>query len=130
MVLGIFAKVAEERIREAIERGELDNVPGMGKPLKLEDDSRIPEELRLAYKILKNAGFAPPELGVRAELMQVEDLLVNAPDEKARYKALKRYNYLTMKLSALRPGSALLEEHRYTTRIIERICTKPLGAKR
>ena len=45
--------IAENRIREAQQNGEFDNLPGMGKPLEFEDDSNIPEDLRMAYKILK-----------------------------------------------------------------------------
>ncbi len=119
-----WRKIAEDRIREAIERGELEDLPGKGKPQKLEDDSHLPEELRMAYKVLKNAGFTPPELDVRKELMQVEDLLVNAPDEATRYKALKRLNYLAAKLSSIRPQSAILEEHRYSSRVLDRLTSK------
>lgn len=47
--------IAERRIAEAIAKGELDNLPGQGRPLELGDDALVPEELRLAYRILKNA---------------------------------------------------------------------------
>lgn len=114
-------KLAEQRIKEACERGELEDLPGKGQPLKLEDESRIPAELRLAYKVLKNAGYVPPEIDVQKELRQVEDLLASAPDEKERYKALKRLNFLTMKLGVLRPRSALLEDHDYSSRILDRL---------
>lgn len=119
-----WARIAEERIEKAIRDGELDDLPGKGKPLKLEDDSRIPPELRMAYKILKNAGVTPPELDTRNELMQAEDLLANAPDEQTRYKALKRVNYLAMKLGAMRPRSALLEEHEYSQRVLDKLTSK------
>ena len=49
-----FHKIVEKRIKEAEKRGEFDDLPGSGEPLTLEDDSQIPEDLRLAYKILKN----------------------------------------------------------------------------
>jgi len=124
MSIAAWRKIAEDRIREAIERGELNDLPGKGQPQRLEDDSHLPEELRMAYKVLKNAGYTPPELDVRKELAQVEDLLVNAPDEAARYKALKRLNYLASKLSAIRPQSAILEEHRYSQRVLERLTRK------
>ena len=55
-------QLAEARIQEAIDRGELRGLPGEGRPLQLDDDSAIPEELRAAYRLLKNAGFLPPEL--------------------------------------------------------------------
>lgn len=119
--MSIFGKLAEERIKEAAERGDFNDLPGKGQPLKLEDDSNVPEELRLAYKILKNAGYTPPELQTQKELMQVEDLLANAPDEKTRYQALKRLNYLTMKLSHLRPNSGILGDNDYSDRVVDRL---------
>ena len=57
----MFDLIAEQKIAEAIARGELDNLPGAGRPLNLDDDALIPEELRLAYRILKNAGYVPPD---------------------------------------------------------------------
>lgn len=129
MVLGIIAKIAEEKILKAAENGEMDDLPGKGKPMKIDDDSRVPEDLRMAYKVLKNAGFTPPEVEARAELVQVEDLLANATDEQTRYKALKRLNYLTMKLGELRPGSCVLDEHTYAERIVSRFSKDKSGDK-
>ena len=54
-----FDAIAERRILQAIARGELDGLPGAGKPLALDDDAMVPEETRVAYRILKNAGFVP-----------------------------------------------------------------------
>ena len=54
---------------QAIEAGEFDNLQGKGQPLNLEDDSHIPPELRMAYKILKNADCLPPELELRQEVV-------------------------------------------------------------
>src|ERR1041385_3431974 len=48
-------RIAEERIQKAQEEGLFDNLEGRGKPLDLDDDSWVPEDLRLTYKILKNA---------------------------------------------------------------------------
>jgi len=61
--------LAEQRIAEAVSRGELDDLPGAGRPLDLDDDTLVPEELRVAHRILKNAGVAPPEVK-RLELMK------------------------------------------------------------
>lgn len=58
----LFELVAERKIEEAVSRGELDDLPGQGQPLDLEEDPLIPEDLRLAYRILKNAGYVPPEV--------------------------------------------------------------------
>lgn len=119
-----WTKLAEERIKDAIERGELDNLPGAGKPLELEDDSRLAPELRMAYKVLKNAGYTPPELDMRNEIVRAEELLAQAPDEKARYKTMKHLNFLTMKLGTLRPQSVLLDEYRYASKILDRLDKK------
>lgn len=66
----MFDLLAERRIAEAIARGELEGLPGEGRPLELDDDPLVPEDLRAAYRILKNAGIAPPEVK-KLGLMQV-----------------------------------------------------------
>ncbi|ADK86261.1 DnaJ-like, subfamily C, member 28, conserved domain protein [Desulfarculus baarsii DSM 2075] len=129
MALGFFAKLAEEKIRQAVERGEMDDLPGLGQPLDFEDDAMVPEDLRMAHHVLKNAGFIPPEVELRGEIARTEELLVAAPDEKARYIAIKRLNFLTMKLGELRPRSALLDEHAYAQRIVARLCRDASGEK-
>ena len=55
-------QIVERKIEEAIARGELDGLPGAGRPLELDDDALVPEDLRMAYRILKNAGYIPPEV--------------------------------------------------------------------
>lgn len=65
----------EKHIKEARENGEFDNLPGAGRPLILDDDSGIPEELRTAYRILKNAGYLPPELQDRKEAIELDHML-------------------------------------------------------
>jgi hypothetical protein len=68
----MFDLIAEQKIADAIARGELDNLPGAGRPLDLDDDALVPEELRLAHRILKNAGYVPPELETVNEIAQLE----------------------------------------------------------
>ena len=118
-------KIAEQRIREAQERGEFDDLPGRGEPLELEDDRNIPEDLRLAYKILKNADCLPPELEAKKEIRQMEDLFESIPDEKERYKLLKKINYQIMKLNMMGKKSPLLEEKEiYFKKVVEKIDRK------
>ena len=69
--LGLDALV-ERRIQDAIARGDFDHLPGEGQPLALDDDPLVPEELRVAHRILKNAGCLPPEL---SQVMEVNRLL-------------------------------------------------------
>jgi len=68
--------LAEGKIAEAVSRGEFDGLPGTGRPLDLDDDALVPEEERMANRILKNAGFAPGELRQEASrklsLMRLE----------------------------------------------------------
>lgn len=121
MSFNAMRRLAEEKIKKAQENGELDNLPGAGEPLDLEEYHKVPEDLRMAYKVLKNAGYTPPELQAKEEIRQIEELLAGNPDETARYQAIKRLNYLTMKLGALRPDSGVLSDGQYTTKIAERL---------
>ena len=66
--------LAERRIAEAIANGELDQLPGQGRALELDDDALVPEELRLAYRMLKNAGFVPSEVQTLNEIAELERL--------------------------------------------------------
>jgi hypothetical protein len=97
-----FEKLVEDRIKKAQRLGEFDNLPGAGRPLDLADDQHIPEDLRLAYKILKNADCLPPEIELKKEILRTEDLLANIRDEAERYRTLKKINFLIMKLNASR----------------------------
>jgi hypothetical protein len=119
--------IAERKIQEAIRNGELDmdNLPGKGKPLQLEDDSHIPEELRLAYKILKNADCLPPELELKKEIVRMRDLLEGIDDLDEKYRVMKKLNFKIMKLNMMRPVSPLLEEDQvYYEKVVEQLSQK------
>lgn len=116
-----FEKIVEERIRQAVEKGDFDNLPGRGKPLRFEE-MNIPEDLRLAYKILKNADCLPPEIELRKEIRQTEDLMARAGDTAEKYRILKKLNVLIMKLNSSRPGVVKFEiPQDYETRLVEAI---------
>ena len=108
-----FQKIIEKRIKEAQDNGDFDNLPGKGKPIHLEDDRNIPEELRLTYKILKNADCLPPELELRKEIRTMEDMLENIPDEKEKFRHIKKINYKIMQLNMMGKGSPLLGESEF-----------------
>src|SRR5256885_1271007 len=57
--LAKYDRIAERRIQEAIKAGEFDNLPGSGKPLRDDDNPFVPAEMRAAFKVLANSGFAP-----------------------------------------------------------------------
>jgi hypothetical protein len=116
-----YGKIVEKKIKEAEERGEFKDLPGRGRPLKLDDDSRIPADIRLAYKILKNADCLPPEIELQKEIRKMEDMLENIPDEKERYLQIKRINFKIMKLNMMGRKSPLLEENQiYYNKVIGR----------
>jgi hypothetical protein len=93
--------LVEQRLSEAVSRGELDNLPGAGKPLALDDDPLVPEELRLAYRILKNAGFVPPEVESLGEIGNLERFVAETNDDAARAKAVKKLALLKTRLDNL-----------------------------
>lgn len=120
--MNAIERIAERRILEAIERGEFDRLPGAGKPLDLDEDADVPAELRVAYRILKNSGFVPPEVELRRDIANAEQLLMlgkepechGRMDAQQRPRALsaderrsanQRLEFLLTKLAAMRGGS-------------------------
>jgi hypothetical protein len=101
-----FEKIVEDRIKKAQKRGDFDDLSGAGKPLDLSDDRHIPEDLRLPYKILKNADCLPPEIELKKEILRTEDLLAGVQDTAERYSTLKKLNFLILKLNATRNTDA------------------------
>jgi hypothetical protein len=90
--MDILAKIAEQRIREAMERGEFDNLPFHGKPIKLDDLVGVPEHLRMGYKILKNAGVLPEEMQLKKEVVSLKTLLDACYDETERQALQRKMN--------------------------------------
>jgi hypothetical protein len=83
--------LAESKIRAAMAHGEFDNLPGHGKPLQLDDFSRVPAELRMGFKLLRNAGCLPPELEARKEVTRLGTLIAATgdPEERRRLSRLR-----------------------------------------
>jgi hypothetical protein len=96
--------VSEDRIKRAYKDGEFENLPGYGKPLQLDDLSAVPEELRMAYRLLKNSGYSPEENKLRQEVISIEDLIRKCenPEEKEKLnqqlgQKLLKYNKIMSK---------------------------------
>ena len=121
-----IAWIAEQRIQEAQTRGELDNLPGSGKPLVLEDDSHIPPDLRMAYKVLRNGGYVPEEVAERREIQSLLDMLEQGPgtsgasDERETLRHMRRLDVLLGRLGSRR-ASALKECEDYYARAVARL---------
>ena len=115
-------RLVEEKIHIAVRQGDFDDLSGEGMPLVLEDNSAIPTELRAGYRILKNAGFLPPELELRNEIQQLEDLLNEVEMEGEQSTIRRRLCLLRARLEARGHASSLvLRESEYRTRVIEKI---------
>lgn len=97
--------LAEQRIAAALARGEFEDLPGAGAPLDLDDDPLVPEDLRVAYRVLKNAGFVPPEVDCLREIAALERLVDDTQEGEQRRRAAARLNLLMAQLDR-RPGSA------------------------
>ena len=108
--MDIFVKIAEHRIREAIDKGEFDKLEGKGKPIVFEEETWIPEDLRPAYRILKNAGCVPQELALRKEVVTLRELMQTIDDDVERLKKIRELNFKLMKLNELRKRPFNLEE--------------------
>ena len=120
--MDLLEQLAEARIQQASEAGELSNLPGEGKPLQLDDDSAIPAELRMGYRILKNAGFLPLELQLRKEISSVEEMLSQAQGASEHSRALLRLQVLQMRLSASRRQAISLQlEESYYQQLVKRV---------
>ncbi len=108
--MDILMQVAEQKIQAAIKRGELDNLSLQGQPIPHEDVSMVPEELRMGYKILKNAGMLPEELQLQQELLRLQDLLDSCTDQQQHLQLKKRLSLQQLNYNLLmerrRPSAA------------------------
>ena len=121
MPWSFFQRVAEERILEAERAGVFDNLPGKGKPLALEDLSGVPEELRAAYLILKNAHILPPEAELLKEIHTLEDLLKYVEDEGERRALAKSIRYKVIHFDLLKRRSLSMDTVRaYGQKLVRR----------
>lgn len=125
-----FDSIVEKKIREAQESGKFDNLQGHGKPLDLDDDNHIPEDLRLSHKILKNAGCVPQELEINLEIRRMEDLIADMSDVTDKYRAMKKLNVLKQKMLRSKPcSSAFNIPDDYEQKVVERIEKKTTTGK-
>ena len=122
MAMSYFTRVVEERIREAQKNGAFDNLPGQGKPLQLEDQSLVPEDLRMSYHILKNARVLPPEAEVQKEIHTLQDLLKYVEEEGERRALLKEIEWKFIRLDLLRRRSFSWQTSRfYGKKLVQRL---------
>ena len=99
--MDIITMMAEQKIQEAMAKGELNNLAYEGKPVEIEDLSNIPEELRMTYRILKNAHILPEEMEIRKEIISLKKLIDCCSDEKEKSLLEGRWNQKILHFNVL-----------------------------
>lgn len=83
-------KLVEEAIKQAQERGEFDNLPGKGKPIDLTEYFEMPEDVRVAQTMLKNAGMKSHEVELLKEIAELRQVLLKVVNEKKKQEIQKQ----------------------------------------
>jgi hypothetical protein len=96
-----FETIVEARIRDAIARGDFDDLAGKGRPLALEDLSAVPDDLRAGYLLLKNAGVLPEEMQLRKEMVSLEALLDACADPWERTRLRRDLHWKRIRFQML-----------------------------
>lgn len=122
--MDIFALIAEDKIKTAIKNGEMENLPGKGKPLKLEDLSAIPEDLRMGYRLLKNAGFMNEESQLGQDILKLSDLVKQSSDKDELKKLKEELNEKRVRFEKMMDERKLTQSkayQRYKDKLREKI---------
>jgi len=117
-----FELIAERKIREAMDRGEFDNLPGKGKPLPPDGLDNLPPDMRMAYKILKNAGVIPEEVELRKNISSIQHLIRICHTEEERETLRKKLTISQLRYNILierRTGRII--DHEYHLKIMEKL---------
>ena len=123
--MSYFWRIAEERILEAQRAGAFDDLPGKGQPLRLEDLSWVPEDLRLGYMVLKNAHVLPPEAELLKDIHILEDLIKHVDDEGQRKALAKSVQWKMIRLDLLKRRSMPLTSVRdYSRKLVDKLIAK------
>ena len=96
-----FDKIVEALIKAAQERGEFDNLPGRGKPIDLTSYFEMPEDIRVAQSVLKNAGITSPEVQLLKEIAELRQILTVAVDEKKKNEMRKQIQEKQMEFNLM-----------------------------
>jgi DnaJ family protein C protein 28 len=106
----------EKQIREAIERGDFDHLPGTGKPLDLGENPYTPANWRMAYKILQDAGMAPDWIEQDKEIRRERRALDAWLRQQGHWQRAKRDRLGTL------AADKLIQEREHLSEAREKIC--------
>lgn len=124
-----IAFIAERKIEEAMAEGQFDKLPGMGRPLPLEDLSHLPADMRMAYTLLKNGGYLDDRSSQNAPA-NMRELLGNVPEEKRIYGKMQRLKLMMVRVrkaeQTLLPGKNSKDhpdalDSQYLNELIQRV---------
>ena len=96
-----FDRIVEAILKEAMERGAFDNLPGKGKPIDLSEYFETPEEVRVAHSVLKNAGMASREVDLLKEIAELQQILPAVLDEKKKQEIEKQIRQKQMEFNLM-----------------------------
>ena len=117
-----FEIIAERKIIEAMDRGDFDNLPGKGKPLPPDGLDNLPPDMRMAYKILKNAEVLPEEVELRRNISSIHQLIKVCHTDEERAHLKKKLTVKQLRYNMLveqRTGKII--DHDYYTKIMEKL---------
>jgi hypothetical protein len=128
-MLSIIQTIAERKIQQAMTNGTMADLSHWkDKPLPPDDMAHVPEELRMAYRLLKNGGYLPEEVTLQKEITRLEQLLPACADEREKIRQLRRISCLKTKLEArLGRPMDLGEDTPYYNRVVDRLSTPKQG---
>jgi hypothetical protein len=96
-----FERIVEAMIKEAMERGEFDNLPGKGKPIDLTEYFETPEDVRVAQSVLRGAGMTSREVDLLKEIAELKQVLAAVLDEKKKHELEKQIRQKQVEFSLM-----------------------------
>ena len=124
-MLLIIQTIAERKIQQAMAEGSMADLSHWkNRPLPPDDMAHVPADLRMGYRLLKNAGYVPEEVALQKEITRIEDLLPTCRDEREKVRQLRRLGVLRTKLEG-RMGRPIQlgEEGPYYNQVVEKLST-------
>jgi hypothetical protein len=82
--------------------------------------------MRLAFRILRNAGYVPEEVTLRCQISDLQSVTVDPPNEFEKRRALKRLDFLRAELAAKRGHESVSNmKTEYRRKLVHKMSTKP-----
>ena len=119
--MNVLAELAERAIREAQERGEFEGLSGQGQPLPETCDPFMPETLRMAYKVLKNAGYIPKEIEDQREVRSLIECLEQETDESRKMRQIQKVQLFITRAKMEHGGLLQEENEHYFRKVVARV---------